>query len=108
MTLRALFATGTLTLALTVALTVPAAAQYQEPQQQPQVGAERQDPAAEPQPQTDTQRQDVPADPETTGTTGQFGAEQQDLPATASPLPLIALAGLASFAGAWAARRFRL
>jgi hypothetical protein len=105
MKLRALFATGTLTLALTVALAVPAAAQYQEPQQQPQVGAERQ---AEPQPQTGTQRQEVPADPDTTGTTGQFGAEQQDLPATASPLPLIALAGLASLAGAWTARRFRL
>jgi hypothetical protein len=106
MNLRALFAISTSAFVLTAALTAPVVAQYQQPQQQPQSQTERQDPAAEPQ--QDTQRQGTTSDQRTTGTTGQFGADQQDLPATASPLPLLALAGLASLAGAWAVRRFRL
>lgn len=103
-----------MTMALTVALAGSVAAQYQDQtqqnrqdqtQQQMPSQTERQDQTL---PQTDLERQDTTADPATTGTSGQFGAEQQNLPATASPLPWILLAGLSSLGGAWAVRRFRL
>jgi len=102
--MKALFATGTLTLALTVALAGATAAQYQEQTQQEQTQQQQQEQT--PQAQPGAERQDPAQTP--TGTAGQFGAEQQELPATASPLPWAALAGLASLAGAWAVRRFNL
>ncbi len=99
MRIRHVVAIGTLTSALTVALPFQAAAQSPQGSQ------------------PSTQREMPSGQPGTTATGGQNDAgtfnrdtaaqNQAELPNTASPLPLIALGGLAALGGAAALRRRR-